>query len=113
MTSSREPSARVQYVREVLRLYTATPGVLGRVRRADRILAGQLFDRGVPIYAVEDAFVLAAARRILHNGFSAPMPPVRSLHYFQGVIQEVLERPPGYREISLLRERLAAHHSRY
>ena len=57
--------------------------------------------------------VLAAARRILHNGFSASMPPVRSLYYFQGVIQEVLERPPGYREISLLREQLAARHSRY
>ena len=111
--TSTELSARLQYVREVLRLYTATPGVLGRVRRTDRTLAGQLFDRGVPIYAVDNAFVLAAARRILHNGFSASMPPVRSLYYFQGVIQEVLERPPGYREISLLREQLAARHSRY
>jgi hypothetical protein len=110
--SSNEPSARVEYVREVLRLYTATPGVLGRIRAADRILAGRLFDRGVPIYAVQNAFVLAAARRILHNAFSAPMPPIRSLHYFQGVIQEVLERPPGYREISLLREQLAATQSR-
>ena len=110
--SSSEPSARTQYVREVLRLYTSTPGVLGGVRRADRILAGQLFDRRVPIYAVEHAFVLAAARRILHNAFSAPMPPVRSLHYFQGAIQEVLERPPGPRDIDILREKLAAHHSR-
>jgi hypothetical protein len=109
--NSSEP-ARLQYVREVLRLYTSTPGVLGRVRRADRILAGQLFDRAVPLYAVEHAFVLAAARRILHNAFSAPMPTVRSLHYFQGTIQEVLERPPGYREINLLREKLAANQSR-
>lgn len=112
--SPSEPSVRLQYVREVLRLYTATPGVLGRVRRADRTLAGQLFDRRVPLYAIDHALILAAARRIQHNAFSAfPMPPVRSLHYFLGVIQEVLQRPPGYREIDLLREKLAAYHPRY
>ena len=111
--SPSEPSARPQYVREVLRLYTAAPGVLGRVRRADRTLAGQLFDRRVPLYAIDYALILAAARRIQHNAFSAPMPPIRSLHYFQSVIQEVLDRPPGYREINRLRENLAAHQSRY
>jgi hypothetical protein len=30
---------RQRYVRELLRLYVATPGVAGRVRRADRQLA--------------------------------------------------------------------------
>lgn len=101
--------ARARYACEVLRLYAATPTVVGHIRRADRILAGRLYDDGVPLYAVEYAFVLAAARRILNNAFSTPLPPVRSLSYFVTVIQEVLDRPPGPREITVLRDRLAQH----
>lgn len=108
---SMRSSIRERYIREVLRLYTSTPTVLGTIRRADRVLAGQLFDRRVPLYAVDHAFVLASARRIKNNAFSTPLPPVRSLHYFASVIQEILERPPGYREIDELR-RFLNHHSR-
>jgi hypothetical protein len=101
---------RQTYVRAVLDLYLATPGVLGRIRRADRDLAGKLFDRRVPLYAVENALLLAAARRVKHNAFASPLPPVRSLHYFLDPIQEVLERPPGPRDIDALRQVLAGTH---
>jgi hypothetical protein len=97
-----------RYVAEVLRLYRATPTVLGRVRRADRALAHQLYEQHIPLYAVSNAFVLGAARRLLHNGFSAPMPPVRSLHYFLPLLREVLDRPPGPREIEQMVDRLRA-----
>ena len=103
---------RLRYVREVIRLYTATPTVLGRVRRADRLLAGHLYDQHVPLYAVANAFIIGAARRVLHNGFSTPISPVRSLHFFLPIIREVLDRPLGYREIALLQDKLAAHLSR-
>ena len=103
-------SVRARYVRELLRLYRATPGVAGNVRRADRNLAASLFDAEVPLYAVEHAFIVAAARRTRHNGYSTPMPPIRSLHYFRGVIHEMLERPPGYREIEEFRQILRQHH---
>jgi len=86
--------------------------VSGCVRRADRQLAGELFDRRVPLYAVDYAFIVAAARRIRHNAYSTPLPPVRSLHYFRGVIEEMLERPPGYREIDALRQILDEQRSR-
>ena len=105
-------SPRERYVREVLRLYTNTPTVLGRIRRADRALASQFFDRHVPLYAVQHAFVLASARRIRNNACSTPLPPIRSLHYFSAVIQEILERPPGYREIDELRRFLDDHSRR-
>jgi hypothetical protein len=108
----KRSSPRERYVREVLRLYTNTPTVLGKVRRADRILASQLFNRHVPLYAVQHAFVLASARRIRNNAFSTPLPPIRSLHYFSAVIQEILERPPGYREIDELRRFLDDHSRR-
>lgn len=101
---------RQRYVRELLRLYVATPGVAGRVRRADRQLAQTLYEHNVPLYAVANAFIVAAARRSRHNAFSTPLPPIRSLHYFQNVIREMLERPPGYREIEQLRESLREYH---
>jgi hypothetical protein len=93
------------YVDEVIRLYRATPTVLGHVRRADRVLARRLFEQRIPIHVVRDALILGAARRVLHNGFSSPMPPVRSLHYFLPLVRDILDRPPGYREI----DQLVAH----
>lgn len=95
---------RRRYVAELLRLYLATPGVAGRVRRADRDFAGSLFDQGVPLYAVDYAFVVAAYRRVRHNAFATPLPPIRTLWYFREVISELLDRPPGTREIEQMRE---------
>ena len=43
---------RSEYVRLVLDAYRSTPGVVGVVRRADRLLAGELFDRGVTLETV-------------------------------------------------------------
>jgi hypothetical protein len=88
-----------RYVHAVIDLYRTVPGVLGRVRRADRELANRLCHDGVPFYAIRNAFILAAVRRIRNNAFATPLPPVRSLHYFLPVLREVIERPPGYREI--------------
>jgi hypothetical protein len=97
---------RAPYVREVLRLYRATPGVIGHVRRADREFAARLFERRVPVFAIANALLLAAARRALNNAFASPLPPIRSLHYFAGPIDEMLTRPLGYRELDELRARL-------
>ena len=38
---------------------------MGTVRRADRTLAAQLYRRGVAVTVIENAFVLAAARRLI------------------------------------------------
>ena len=100
-------SACRDYVRALLALYVQTPGVLGSVRRADRQLARHLFQQRIPLYAVENAFIVGAARRARHNAFATPLPPIRSLHYFQGLVREMLERPLGYRELDQLRSSLA------
>lgn len=97
---------RRRYVAEILRLYVSTPGVAGRVRRADRGFAGTLFDQGVPLYVVDYAFVVAAYRRVRHNAFATPLPTIRTLWYFREVIREMLERPPGPREIEQMRQAL-------
>ena len=36
-----------EYIRQVLEAYRKTPGTMGTVRRPDRLLAAQLYQRGV------------------------------------------------------------------
>ena len=38
-----------EYIRRVLEAYRQTPGTAGTVRRPDRVLAGQLYQRGVSV----------------------------------------------------------------
>ena len=83
------------YVRRLLEAYRATPGTCGAVRRPDRVLAAQLHERGVPLEAVENAFVLAAARRLIRPAGAAPLGTIRSLAYFSPVIEEVLQLQVG------------------
>jgi hypothetical protein len=106
MIRSNGEDSRAQYVREVIALYRATPTALGHVRRSDRDLAGALYDRGVPLYLVRDALLVAAARRVLNNAFSTPPPPIRSLAYVLPVLTELQHRPLGPRNIDELRQRL-------
>jgi hypothetical protein len=106
MNRNKGGDSRAHYVREVLALYRATPTALGHVRRADHDLAGTLYDRGVPLYLVRDALLVAAARRVLNNGFSTPPPPIRSLAYVLPVLTELQQRPLGPRDLDELRRRL-------
>ena len=94
------------YVCRLLDAYRATPGTCGAVRRADRVLAVQLHRRGVPLEAVENAFVLAAARRMIRPGGAAPLGTIRSLAYFAPVIEEVLQLPAGQEYFQHLRNKL-------
>jgi hypothetical protein len=85
-----DPIRREEYVRKVLDAYLQTPGTAGVIRRPDRLLAVQLYARGVPLRAVENAFVLAAARRLIRPPERFPLNTIRSLAYFSPVIEEVL-----------------------
>jgi hypothetical protein len=79
-----------EYVRRVLEAYRKTPGTLGTVRRPDRVLAVQLYHRRVSASVIENAFVLAATRRLMRPADSPPLGTIRSLAYFLPVIEEVL-----------------------
>jgi hypothetical protein len=83
--------SRQEYIRRLLDAYRTTPGTTGQVRNEDRRLARQLYDRQVPLSAVENALVLASSRRLLRPADAAPLGVVRSLHYFRAVIDEVME----------------------
>ena len=96
----------VEYIRQVLEAYRKTPGTMGTVRRADRMLAMQLYQRGVSVSVIENAFVLAAARRVVRPAGAPPLGTIRSLAYFLPVIEEVLDMRVGPDYFQYLRHKL-------
>lgn len=69
----QQPSGREDYVRKVLEAYRNTPGTCGHLRRPDRMLAVQLYQRGVPLIEIENALVLAAVRRMIRPADAPPL----------------------------------------
>lgn len=86
-----QPIGREEYIQRVLGAYRQTPGTAGTIRRPDRLLAAELYARRVPLCSVENAFVLAASRRLIRPTGAPPLTTIRSLAYFSPVIEEVLE----------------------
>ena len=91
----------------MLDAYRAAPGTCGAVRGPDRAFALRLFARGVPLEAVENALVLACARRLARPADAAPLGVIRSLAYFSPVIDEVLELRVSAAYFQYLRMRLS------
>jgi hypothetical protein len=79
-----------EYIRRVLEAYRKTPGTMGTVRRPDRVVAAQLYQRGVAVGVIENALVLAVARRLMRPADAPPLGTIRSLAYFLPMIEEVL-----------------------
>jgi hypothetical protein len=102
----QNPAHQDEYVRQVLDTYRKTPGTMGTVRRPDRLLAAQLHQRGVPLAVVENAFVLAAARRLTRATDAPPLGTIRSLAYFLPVIDEVLHLPVNLDYFRYLRQKV-------
>ena len=102
----KQPSGREDYVRKVLEAYRNTPGTSGNLRRPDRMLAVQLYQRGVPLSIVENALVLAAVRRLIRPADAPPLTTVRSMAYFLPVIEEVLETEVGEEYFQYARQKL-------
>lgn len=96
-----------EYVRRVLDAYRATPGTCGAIRKPDRAFALQLHVRGVPLAVVENALVLACARRLARPADAPPLGVIRSLAYFSPVIDEVLGLRVDDAYFRHLRQRLA------
>src|SRR5208283_4542580 len=71
----------------LLDLYLRLPDTPCRVSRHDVHLLRQLWERGIPLTTAETALLLASLRRAL------PLGPIRSLHYFIPVIEELLHTP--------------------
>ena len=95
------------YIEKLLDLYLGLPQTPSRASRYDRRLAQQLCQRKTPLETVESAFLLATARRASRDPALPPLQPIRSLHYFLPVIEELLASGVSSDYVQYLRRKLA------
>ena len=95
-----------EFIRRILEAYRQTPGTMGTVRRTDRVTATQLYQRGISARVIENAFVLAATRRLMRPTDAPPLGSIRSLAYFLPVIDEVLSLRVSQDYFQYLRDKL-------
>ncbi len=94
VASLLEPTANpALYVSSVLTLYVDLPDTPLHASTHDQRQARAWFDRGVPLPVVETALLLASLRRMIRPSDVPPLPRIRSLAYFQPVIEELLQNP--------------------
>lgn len=98
-----EPQA---YLHALTQLYCCLPGTPRRLSRYDRQVALAWFHQQIPLPVVEAAFLLASVRRTCRPPQARPLGPVRSLAYFQPVIEEILQNPPPAPYLAYLRSKL-------
>ena len=101
---NQPPNEQATYVRAVIACYRRVIGAGVRARREDHRLAADFHRRGVPLAIVETALLLAAARRRARPPEAPPLSPVRSLHYFLPVVEELLQTPPPDDYLDYLRQ---------
>lgn len=94
------------YVNTVLTLYLGLPETPLRASTQDRRLARQLHEHGVAFCVVESAFLLASLRRLARPAEAPVLSPIRSLAYFQPVIDELLSNPAPENYLEYLRLKL-------
>jgi hypothetical protein len=106
-SSSLDPNSdSALYVAAVLTLYVDLPDTPLRASVTDQRQARLWFDRGVPLEVVETALLLACLRRTVRPADAPPLPRVRSLAYFQPVIEELRAHPAPAGYLQYLRLKL-------
>jgi hypothetical protein len=96
------------FVAQVLHLYRRLPHTPARIHRTDRQLATQWYAQGLTWETLEGALLLATARRSLRDPALPPLSPIRSLHYFVPLLEEVQATPLAPEYVQYLRGKLAA-----
>jgi hypothetical protein len=82
------------YVAALIMLYIDLPDTPLRPCREDHSTARKLYHQGVLLSLVEGALLLASLRRAMRQDRGLPpLPPIRSLAYFQPVIAELQQQP--------------------
>jgi hypothetical protein len=95
------------YISTVLTLYVDLPDTPLRASIQDQRLAQHLFETGVPLSLVETALLLGSLRRLCRPSEVQPLlSRIRSLAYFQPVIEELQEHPVHNGYLDYLRLKL-------
>ena len=98
--------ALIPYVSKVLTLYLELPETPLRTTLYDQQRAAELQLRDVSLDLIEAAFLLGSLRRLLRSPGALPLSPIRSLAYFQPVIDELLSNPLSSSYIGYLRSKM-------
>ncbi len=99
-------SASVAYVAAVVTAYVELPETPLSANLQDHRQARRLHDRGIPLRIVESALLLGSLRRLIRPADLPPLSPIRSLAYFQPVIDELLVHPMPENYLDYLRLKL-------
>ena len=105
MTAAPESEVNA-YVAAVVMAYVELPETPLSANIQDHRQARRLHDRGIPLRIVESALLLGSLRRLIRPADLPPLPPIRSLAYFQPVIDELLVHPMPDNYLEYLRIKL-------
>jgi hypothetical protein len=106
MTASEPESDSATYLAAVIMLYVELPETPLSASLQDHRQARRLHDRSIPLQIVESALLLGSLRRLVRPADLPPLPPIRSLAYFQPVIDELLVHPMPENYLEYLRLKL-------
>src|SRR5438094_7891101 len=81
------------YVSKVLTLYLELPETLLHTTLYDQKRAAEFELRGVPLDLMEAAFLLGSLRRLFRPRGALPLSRIRSLAYFQPLIDDLILSP--------------------
>ena len=106
MTPSAPESDSAVDAAAVVMAYVELPETPLSANLQDHRQARRLHDRGIPLRIVESALLLGSLRRLIRPPDLQPLPPIRSLAYFQPVIDELLVHPMPENYLEYLRLKL-------
>ena len=106
MTAPAPESEMNAYVAAVIMAYVELPETPLSASLLDHRQARRLHDRGVPLGVVESALLLGSLRRLIRPADLPPLPAIRSMAYFQPVIDELLAHPMPENYLDYLRLKL-------
>jgi hypothetical protein len=93
-----ESPEETSYIESVRECFEGLGCVTGKFGAAEIETARQMQKRALPLAVIRDAMLLGACRKYSSWLNGAASEPIRSLHYFESLITEILEQalPPGY-----------------
>ena len=97
------------YRQTLIDLYLRLPDTPRRLHRFDLLLVRQLWQRQIPLTIIETALLLASSRRAARRPDAMPLGPIRSLHYFLPVIEELLAQAVPESYLAYLRSKVTLH----
>jgi hypothetical protein len=80
---------QTEYIQQVRKLFLDLVPAATAFSDSDHCLAGRWFSQSVPLPIVEKALLLGSLRKQITRLNNPADPPIRSLHYFQPLLQEV------------------------